>query len=1092
MPKAQQELDEINRYLTTWITEIAVSNSLTYFDINKVSEGTALQLLKLLYGWQLIDLNEEKQNYPGIDLGDKDSARLAVQVTSRTDSSKIKSTLQTFLVKDYFKRFPNGLRFLLLSSQKRPRLTAQSVSNYRNFFEPQKHIILIQDLLIQSRKLYYDDRSRFEQLRDFLKREFGQQTAQPRNGLISFKNSADRLLFFKKVFSANHYDFIRNFVPVEYLCNKQLFLSDGLDKQNWQNNGLVIYGPSGCGKSAFARQIAVSMISQFLPVIIEAKYYENGLQNLFNKEVQSYGFNSDAEFLAEAAKHEQGILLILDGFNECKTELRSKLIIELKKAVEDKGLRCLITTQVQEPIMQDFEFKEIFILPPSQEVRESIASAYHGFSIGNKLKPILSAVSTGLEAKMIGEIGSQELNNSSRFVLFATFIRLKLKDAIAGGFSLMAMIAKSMSENITFSLTLRVVDSCLLKHQISPDIYTKCLQSGILNERSGKVSFNHEMFFNFFVAESVARFASNAEEIIEALNAPKNADKKVLIIGSIDDQGLIDKVLSEITDAEVFNALLEGEAGEYCQLWVNRQIANLLPRINAEVVNAELEFAETPHHFQFVEDKLTNWSEHDLALLYAIQGKLLNGDLLEQVLNITGDMDDVCYAAVKQFWEESKAKNISARTDIFLATYSGIWQRKLALSRLFSSLHSNFQGLREREKISIDRLTAMIKGKTLKPGQIYLLLLLFRWDDRLKGLSSYALYILRNWRQFPYHLLSEILQQIGWLFNDDEQRSKIVEAITTIHVETRNVWLSTEIFDALSALGELEEDSNEYISVVNNEIDQVLNNPNDKTACENALGIFNRQFDHPYDSAYYTAIEQLPEEKKTLFLEMALQGGYSSMFTVSLIMRAVQVLGYEAMRYIGKWTEMPIIEPTFPQDSLGVFMVAHLLLGQHNYPLPLRNINEPEKKDNSMRALAELYYWQNRSDIDVSQKDEYTIPLENFFFSAENSYGIETLWQSRNALHQQVHYGVLDLRFLKIFETIHKEQIVSACRRALSDLNWVESIWKFGDRRVEMNQHAIYLLSDVGTIVDLDVLRPLANDVDYGRSAVDAIKKLGG
>jgi hypothetical protein len=1091
MPEAQKELDEINRYLITWVTEIAVNNALTYFDINKVSEGTSAHLLNLLCGWKLEDLNDKQQNFPGIDLGDTESSKLAVQVTSRTDARKIKSTLRSFLNNDYLQTFPNGLRFLLLSNQKRPALSDNALAPYRHFFDPKKDILIVRDLVLQAKKLYYEDKPIFGLVKQFLEREFGQQATQSKNGLISFENTTEKIQFFKQIFAANQDTLTKNFVPVEYSLDGQTYLSDGLDQQEWTNDGLIIYGPSGCGKSALSRQIAVKMIGKVFPVILEAKYYERGLQSLFAKEVHAYGFDSDAEFLAHVVRYNQRVLLILDGLNECKPELCAKFILETKKAANDKHLKLIITTQVPEPALQEFGFLEIYVQRPSTEIREAIATAYSRQSVVKKLTPILTVISTGLEAKMVGEIGSSEFTTNSRFALFAAFVRIKLGEAHIGGFQLMAVVAQFMSDKITFSLTIRAVETLLLNHALPSVIYRQCLQSGILDERSGKVSFSHEMFFNFFVADSIARFAANSDEILSALNAPKNADKKLLIIGAIDDEQLINQVLSGISDSNVFDALLEGEGGEYCQLWANKQLKELLPRISAEISNCEFEFAETPHHFQCVESRLMDWSDHDLGLLFALPGKLANGDLLEQILEMTGKMDDICAQAVTTFWDEAKARGISARSNIFLAAYNGMWQQKLAIGRLFSTIHSGSLGFRDRVEIPVERLQQIINGKQLKSGQIYLLLLLFRWDDRLQLLYPTVLDILQKWRQAPFHLVSEVLQQIGHLYANGEQRDALVSAVTTMHSETLNAWLSTEIFDALGALGELEEDANDYIAVVNAEITKVLNNPDDKNACEAAAGIFFCQYDHPYNSAYYTAIDQLPTVEKKLFLGMALQGGYSSMNTMSLIMRASSILGLSATKHLLKWTATPFIDPTFPVDSLGVFLVVHLLLGRNNCPLPASDLKGSDKKENSIRALAEIYYWYSRTDMKNEQQVQNTTKLAAVLFVPENNYVIETIWQSRHALHQQAYYGELDLRKLQVFEVAFREQIVNACRRALLNLNWQESFWQF-ERREEMNQHAISLLSKTGSLVDLDVLRPLTEDINYGRYAVEAIKSLGG
>lgn len=1091
MPKAQKELDEVTRHLSSWITEISVNNALTYFDINKVSEGTSLYLLNLLFGWELEDLNDQQQNFPGIDLGDKQYSKLAVQVTSRTDPQKIKSTLQSFVENNYLQSFTNGLRFLLLSSEKKPVLSDSVVSPYLNFFDPKKDILSIRDLLLQAKKLYYEKKATFKLVKQFLEQEFGNSPDQLKKGLISFDSTDDKIQFFKRIFAANQDIHTKNFVPIEYVSGGQSYSSDILHR-DWTDDGLIIYGPSGCGKSALARQLSLKVLDQVFPVILEAKYYKNSLQSLFDKEVRAYGFDSDTDFLEASARYEQRVLLILDGLNECKPELRSKLILETTKAFTDRQLKLIITVQIQEPVLEEFKLKEIYVQRPSLETRQAIALAYSPLSVGKKLTPILAVISTGLEAKMIGEMSSTDQANNNRFSLFAAFIRMRLGNATIGGFLLMTLIARYMSEKITFSISVRSLETLLLNQPLTADNYKQCLLSGVLDERSGKISYTHEMFFNFFVAESIARFVTNSTEILKAISAPKNADKKLLIIGAIEDRQLLDQVLAGISDYNVFNALLEGEGGEFAQLLVNKKLAELLPKIAAEIGNFKFEFAETPHHFQCVESSLSAWSHQDLGLLFAIPGRLTNGVLLEQILDMTGLMDDKCAIAVREFSEEAEIRNISARSIIFHTTYNSMCQKKLAISRLFSSLQSGFPSLGDRINVTEDRLQQIIKVRQLKPGQIYLLFLLFRYDDRLQLLYLTALDVLKRWRQVPFHLLSEVLQQIRHLYTNDEQRAVLINAITTIHAETENIWLSTEILDALSALGELEQDANDYIPVVNQEIANVLNKPTDINAFEVAVGIFFRQYDHPYDSAYYTAIDQLPDGEKELFLKMALQGSHSSMFTISLIMKAYALLGDGAMEYLIKWTETPFIDPTFPVNSLGIFLVVHLLLGQHNHPLPSRDLNGPDKKENSIRALAEIYYWLNIKNLPNDQQILQTEKLAALFFKPENIYVIETIWQSRHALYQKAHYGKLDLSKLQLFEVTYRQQIANTCRQALTNLNWQDSIWQFGQSRKEINQHAISLLSNVGSIIDIDVLRSITDDANYGRYAVDAIKNLGG
>jgi hypothetical protein len=49
MPNEQSELDEIRRWITRGVAEIALSNACGYFDNNKVAEGISRQLLNLSF-----------------------------------------------------------------------------------------------------------------------------------------------------------------------------------------------------------------------------------------------------------------------------------------------------------------------------------------------------------------------------------------------------------------------------------------------------------------------------------------------------------------------------------------------------------------------------------------------------------------------------------------------------------------------------------------------------------------------------------------------------------------------------------------------------------------------------------------------------------------------------------------------------------------------------------------------------------------------------------------------------------------------------------------------------------------------------------
>jgi tetratricopeptide (TPR) repeat protein len=107
-------INEFRKELISLSLEIESSSSMGHFDINKVCEDLFCGLFRELLGLtQLRNLNnEEKQNFPGIDLAD-DQARIAIQVTSTSTLGKIKDTISTSLKYKFNEKYDRLIVFIL-------------------------------------------------------------------------------------------------------------------------------------------------------------------------------------------------------------------------------------------------------------------------------------------------------------------------------------------------------------------------------------------------------------------------------------------------------------------------------------------------------------------------------------------------------------------------------------------------------------------------------------------------------------------------------------------------------------------------------------------------------------------------------------------------------------------------------------------------------------------------------------------------------------------------------------------------------------------------------------------------------------------
>lgn len=171
--------------LGTWLQAIRLNNAVNYFDINKTSEGFCLKLLNLVFNYKLKDLNDEKPNYPGIDLGDRENSKIAFQVTSRTDAAKIFSALKLIVANGDQEQFSNGIKFLILNQDKKitfskknnPQQIIASFDNADDLIYPEKIVQRIQ-------KVYRENQEQFVLIKELLEKEIGHPLQQASSAAI--------------------------------------------------------------------------------------------------------------------------------------------------------------------------------------------------------------------------------------------------------------------------------------------------------------------------------------------------------------------------------------------------------------------------------------------------------------------------------------------------------------------------------------------------------------------------------------------------------------------------------------------------------------------------------------------------------------------------------------------------------------------------------------------------------------------------------------------------------------------------------------------------------------------------------------------
>lgn len=108
------EFRELNSQLKT---EVESASAMGHYDTHAVAENLMCKLLNELCGYgNLRNLNQDKDNYPGIDLAD-DNARVAFQITATSDLAKVKDTLETFLRHNLQQKYDRLVVYVLTQKQ---------------------------------------------------------------------------------------------------------------------------------------------------------------------------------------------------------------------------------------------------------------------------------------------------------------------------------------------------------------------------------------------------------------------------------------------------------------------------------------------------------------------------------------------------------------------------------------------------------------------------------------------------------------------------------------------------------------------------------------------------------------------------------------------------------------------------------------------------------------------------------------------------------------------------------------------------------------------------------------------------------------
>lgn len=216
------------------------------------------------------------------------------------------------------------------------------------------------------------------------------------------------------------------------------------------------------------------------------------------------------KLLSAARRLNRRLAFVVDGYNECAEEDRAALTRRVAALVRMYDAGVLVTSQIALTRGDRLQLHTVDVPAPDMDTKEAIALTWTGGApLPEQLRPLLEAVGSGLEARLVGEVGEEMRPDGSRYALFDAFTRKRLGDSAAEGIRLLSHLAGCLADRVAFSLPELEFNRLTERHGVSQEVALCVQRVGLLAARGHRVSFAHEMYFDAFAAENVVRRADD-------------------------------------------------------------------------------------------------------------------------------------------------------------------------------------------------------------------------------------------------------------------------------------------------------------------------------------------------------------------------------------------------------------------------------------------------------------------------------------------------------------------------------------------------------------------------------------------------------
>jgi hypothetical protein len=918
---------------------------------------------------------------------------------------------------------------------------------------------------------------------------------EPTERTLSKSIAQDRLSSYTRWFKDFYSRELHELVPLPLVINDSHLSFSGFVDAVRQERHVQLTGPSGAGKSHLARHLLLDMSGRsIVPILVEGTTYEGKLSQLINRSVAPFMTGSGGDLLRAVAITGQTILLVVDGYNECPESLRESLLRDLSAFCRRTSALTLVTSQAAAVVPGPLSGAVAQIDNLADADRQALLSSYGAPEIADLCEPFATAYELAIAAECAGEMDG----TVTRSGLFSAFIRRRLSRVGSPGVTRDSLreLALVMDDRLRTSLPLdeaaRIVERHLVDLSAPAGVLDEVFKSSITVVRQGRFSFTHVLLGRFLTAEALTTLNRELPDLLQAMRRPRHEDLTQFAVELESDASRAGELLDGLADWHLYALALRGTFGPIARQ-VSRSAAR---RLLGAVTQAMDDVTFTIHpEYQLTVAGGYELSAADRELLAAIGSLVREGEFLQEVVSLLDATDAACRrSAHTQAKAERRRPTPSGFVATVLAGLGGVARSTVPAPIILEAVNLTradtwFQSYRGKPPVGVSDLSPFIEAAAPETyGRLMLLCDLLRALDGPEA-AALALRLLRLcWDSGAYHVQLEGLTAIRSFaaeIRDQPLGDEIVDFLESLEINN-NVMLSTELVEVLYSYGRVESPYEEEGVIA--EIDEILGNPVNKESAGRAYGIVSNIFEDVIGAPFYTAIESLNAPDKVRLFTIAALGappyGFSNDWLLTELIKAADRTALPAFE---RWATDLNLDGFYQQGSTACYILAvqgcALFLDE-----PPRPANCQTNDQAAWQCYGAIIFWMYRPPLSSEEVSARCAPYWQQLTGELLPAAADPLYQfvwADNSYQQEG--GPVYARLIRRFPD--EARLILEWNLRHKDL--LTSIFGVHARDDRINQ-IIDMLSLVGDADTIELLRAYTDDKDLGRSAIRAIKQLGG